>query len=60
MDYKGIEYSLVQSIAPSGWRWCFQYLDHEFTDFNRTRYEAVMAAERAIDNLLELKLRIHE
>jgi hypothetical protein len=60
MDYRGVEYFLVESIAPSGWRWSFRYLDHEFSDFARTHYEAVRAVERAIDNLRQLKLRMHE
>ena len=60
MDYRGVEYSLVRSIAPSGWRWIFHYLDHEFSDINRTRHEAITAVERAIDKLVELKLRVHE
>ncbi len=60
MDYRGVEYWLVQTIAPSGWRWRFEYLGHEFCDFNRTRHEAAKAAQRAIDNLLQLKLTVHD
>ena len=60
MEHKGIEYSLVRTIAPSGWRWSFQYVGHEFEGSNRTRHEAVRAAQQAIDNLLQLKLTIHE
>ena len=44
MHYNSIEYSLAQTIAPSGWRWSFQYLDHDFSGANRTRHEAVRAA----------------
>jgi hypothetical protein len=60
MDYMGVEYSLVQTIAPHGWRWSFLYLDHEFSGRNQTRHEAVRAAQQAIANLIKLKLTVHE
>jgi hypothetical protein len=59
MDYMGVEYSLVQTIAPYGWRWSFLYLGNEFSGSDRTRHEAVRAAQRAIANLLQLKLTVH-
>jgi hypothetical protein len=59
MDYMGIEYCLVQTIAPSGWRWSFLYLGHEFSGSGRTRHEAVRDAQLAIANLLRLKLTVH-
>jgi hypothetical protein len=59
MKYKGLEYTLIQTIAPSGWRWSFRYLDCEFSGSNSTRREAVRAAERAIDNVLRLRLSLH-
>jgi hypothetical protein len=55
MNYKGVEYSLVQVIAPPGWRWSFEYVGNEFSGTNRTRHEAIRAAHRAIDNLLQLR-----
>lgn len=58
MEYMGIEYSLVQTIAPSGWRWTFLYLDHEFSGGCRTRHEAILDAQRTIFSLLELKLTV--
>ena len=59
MQYKGIEYTLVQTIAPAGWRWHLIYLDHEFSDVHPTRHEAVRGAQRNIDNLLCLQLSLH-
>ena len=59
MEYKGFEYVLVQTIAPSGWRWRFTYVDHEFTDVHPTRHEAVRGAQRAIDNLIRVQLTSH-
>ena len=60
MNYMGVEYSLVQTIAPPGWRWSFLYLGHEFSGSNRTRHEAVGAAQSAIANLIMLKLTVHK
>jgi YD repeat-containing protein len=59
MNYKGIEYSLLQTIAPQGWRWRFEYFGNEYSDSSRTRHGAVLSAQRAIDNLLQLKLTVH-
>lgn len=59
MEYKGFEYTLVQTIAPSGWRWIFTYLEHGFSDIHQTRHEAICGAQRAIDNLISLQLKKH-
>jgi hypothetical protein len=59
MHYNGVRYALVQTIAPRGWRWRFDYLGNEYSDTFPTRHGAVLAAQRAIDNLLRLKLTVH-
>ena len=59
MQYRGYEYELVQTIAPTGWRWCFSHLEHVFSDAHTTRHEAVRGAQRAIDNLISLQLTVH-
>ncbi len=59
MEYKGLEYILIQTIAPSGWRWHLTYLGHEFSDIHPTRHEAVRGAQRAIDNLMKLQLKAY-
>lgn len=59
MEYRGFEYTLVQTIAPSGWRWIFTFLEHEFSDIHQTRPEAIRGAQRAIDNLIKLQLKAH-
>jgi hypothetical protein len=60
MEYKGVEYTLIQTIIPIGWRWRLEYLGHEFAGSSQTRHGAVRAAHQAIDNLLQLNLRVHE
>ena len=54
MNYKGIEYQIVQTSNPTGWKWTFQ------PDANRTRTGtapnramAVKLAEYAIDKFLK-------
>jgi hypothetical protein len=59
MNHRGIEYSLVQMITPVGWRWSFEYLGNEFSGIGQTRHEAIRAAHRAIDNLLQLRPIVH-
>lgn len=60
MKYRGFEYSLVQTIAPRGWRWAFDHLDHEFTDVHPTRHQAILRAHRTIDSLISLQLTLHD
>jgi hypothetical protein len=60
MEYMGIEYSLIQTIAPAGWRWSFLYLGHEFSGSNRSRHDAIRTAQQAIANLVRLQLTFHE
>jgi hypothetical protein len=55
MDHNGVEFSLVQTIAPRGWRWRFEFLDNEYSGKCPTRASAIQEARRAIDNLLRLK-----
>ena len=59
MEYKGFKYDLVQTIMPSGWRWTFVHLDHEFSDTHLTRHEGIRSAQRAIDTLISLELTLH-
>jgi hypothetical protein len=50
MKYRGIEYQVVQTAIPTGWRWTVQF-DNERTrtgtGYNRTH--AIGLAQRAID-----------
>jgi hypothetical protein len=54
MDYKGIEYNVVQTSHPRGWKWTV-YLD---TTQSRSgdafaKVRAISDAERAIDRALK-------
>jgi hypothetical protein len=56
MQYKGIEYQVVQTANPTGWKWTVQL------DATRTRSgtsysmkSAVLAAQRKIDDGLPVK-----
>jgi hypothetical protein len=54
MEYKGIEYRIVQTSNPSGWKWIV-FLDETRTPtgISNTRANAVLDAEHAIDRATE-------
>jgi hypothetical protein len=56
MQYQGIEYTIVQTANPFGWRWSF---DREGrspkTGISYNRVEAILAAEGAINQALKEK-----
>jgi hypothetical protein len=54
MDYKGVEYTIVQTANPSGWKWTV-FLDatRTRTGISRSKADAIRDAERAIDNAIE-------
>jgi len=54
MEYKGIEYQVVQTVHPNGWKWTVK-LDEKRTrtgsGYNRTA--AIGLAQSAIDKLIK-------
>jgi hypothetical protein len=52
VDYKGIEYSIVQTANPTGWKWTV-FLDatRTRTGIAHSRAHAVLDAERTIDKI---------
>lgn len=54
MEYRAIEYQLVQTANPCCWKWTI-FLDatRTRTGISLTRADAVLDAERAIDAVLE-------
>lgn len=56
-EYQGIEYTVVQTINPSGWKWSFERDGRSpRTGIALNRAEAVSAAQRAISQLLRGQL----
>jgi hypothetical protein len=54
MDYKGIEYHVVQTADPAEWRWTVQMEGREpRSGSGRNRTAAVALAQIAIDKLLK-------
>ena len=55
MNYRGIEYQVVQTSSPHGWKWTVR-LDAKRTRTGEsaTRAHAVLDAERAIDKALKV------
>jgi hypothetical protein len=52
MIYRGVEYRLVQSIAPKGWRWSFEYAGRQRSGHKSHREEAVTHLKRSIDQAI--------
>ena len=54
MDYRGIEYHIVQTANPTGWKWTV-ILDakRQRTGITRSRAFAAFEAEHAIDKAIE-------
>jgi hypothetical protein len=52
MIYRGVEYRLVQTIAPKGWRWSFEYAGRQRSGHKSHREEAVTHLKRSIDQAI--------
>jgi hypothetical protein len=53
MEHQGVEYTIVQTINPFGWKWSFGQGERtRKTGLAFSRAEAVSAAERAISKSL--------
>jgi hypothetical protein len=56
MEHQGIEYTVVQTINPFGWKWSFERQGRRpKTGVGYSRTEAISAAERAINQALNEK-----
>ena len=59
MDYKAIQFEIIQATNPCCWKWIV-FLDatRTRTGVALTRADAVLDAEFAIDNVLESRQRV--
>ena len=55
MEYRGIEYSVVQGIRRDLWKWSSSVANVVITGQSHSKSEAVAAAEKAIDRALAPK-----
>ena len=54
MDYKGIEYTVVQTANPTGWKWTVLLTaTRTRTGIAQSRAHAVLDAEHAIDKAIK-------
>jgi hypothetical protein len=54
MEYQGIQYTVVQTINPFGWKWSFEREGRSpKTGIAFSRAEAIQAAEQAIGRSLK-------
>jgi hypothetical protein len=58
MEYRGVEYSVVQSVERGKWTWSLSLdTNVKSSDQANNKLAAVIAAERAIDRALETQDR---
>jgi hypothetical protein len=58
MEHQGVDYTVVQTINPFGWKWSFERGRRTpKTGITFSRAEAVSAAERAISQSLREEKR---
>ena len=55
MEYRDIEYTVVQGIGRHLWKWSASVADVVITGQARSKLAAVVEAEKAIDRALALK-----
>jgi hypothetical protein len=56
MEYRGVEYSVVQSVERGKWTWSLSLdTNTKQSDQANNKLAAVIAAERAIDRALDTK-----
>jgi hypothetical protein len=55
MEYRGIEYSVVQCIRRNLWKWSASVVNAVITGQSHSKSEAVVEAEKAIDRALAPK-----
>jgi hypothetical protein len=56
MIYKGVDFNIAQGIEPGVWKWSLSVNDSK-VKAGKTKPDAVMAAWRAIDQVLALAKR---
>lgn len=52
MNYRDVEYRIVQSVAPKGWRWSFAYAGRHRTGHSPYREDAVARMKLSIDQAI--------
>ena len=55
MEYRGVEYSVVQGVERGVWKWSASVADMLIVGREPTKSAAVVAAEKAIDRALAPK-----
>jgi hypothetical protein len=54
MEYRGVEYSILQTIT-NAWRWSVKRENEDKTGIVNDRATAVLRAERFIDQLIKIR-----
>ena len=57
MRYRGIEFEVVQTVSPTGWKWTFQIEGQQMkTGKAGSRAIAIVLVQAAIDKAIRMKI----
>jgi len=55
MEYRGVEFTVLQTLSPKGWKWTIELPGHKpKSGVTHDRADAIVHARRAIDISLRL------
>jgi hypothetical protein len=57
MEYRGVQYAIVRTMAPNGWRWIIKRAPNDKTGVVSNRDDAVRLAKKFIDELIKYRGR---
>jgi hypothetical protein len=57
MDYRGVQYAVVRTMSPNGWRWFVRRGSTDKTGFATHRDDAIRLAKKVIDELIKSRER---
>ena len=55
MEYRGIEYAVVRTLSPNGWRWSVKRERNDKVGTAPDRDGAIVRAQRFIDELIRTR-----
>ena len=57
MEYRGVQYAVVRTMSPNGWRWVVRRGPDEKSGFTPRQDEAIRLAKKFIDVLIKTSER---
>jgi hypothetical protein len=57
MEYRGVQYAVVRTMSPNGWRWTVKRGHHDKSGSTPRQDEAIRLAKKFIDELIKTSER---